>query len=642
MPLFLPFKRAGVHEQVFQIVVYPITVVMALLVLVPFSMMLALSFGDATDAKAARKWPDLRHFFNKDRMYLHYLATRYDYWTGIHGFDEHYGIVSTETSTVLDMEKIPEPAGKWRVRAKDGLSCLATKLDWAHAGVLYSGWYYWDVGRRHALSAYTGLGDIAWKKYLREKYGNIAAVNAAFGTEFASFAYVKTPGLPGPNSRTGSVQSDPWRAEYCAFVNGIIPDTWRMIYMGGLFYRSYLKELPEVEGDLAKLNALAGSDYSSWSEISLTETVPEDPTARKLWEKYIRETVNPYLLEITVTPEIKEAFRAYLVASSGSEQAFRMSHGSEAAAMELPARAVDCEGSPQLFAAWDGFVRTIPAEALRIVSSEGLWVEFLKGKYLSINDLNQIYGSSYADYSAVPWPQREIDRLEWEKHKFTYVREILFKNYRRVWSLMVDAAPAIINTLRFAVLFTVLALIVDTAAAYALSRFHLGSFQMSLVFFLALAAFPIEAIAVPNFLLLKSFGLLNTVWALVLPTAVNGYYIYLLKGHFDSISKSHIEEAVLHGAGEWCLFWRVSLPMARPMVAVVGLYAFLWAYSNFIWALIVCQQRQEWTMPVLIFNMNHWSPAPMLAAAQIFTLIPPLLVFAFAHRTLQQSLSLPH
>jgi ABC-type glycerol-3-phosphate transport system permease component len=290
---------------------------------------------------------------------------------------------------------------------------------------------------------------------------------------------------------------------------------------------------------------------------------------------------------------------------------------------------------------WDAFVRTVPSADLVVTTPETLWHRYLKEKYTTVEALNEKFGTSVASLDDVPWPAAEIDRLDWDQHTWRYTAEVVLKNYRRVLSLCTDASSAIWNTARFAILFTLLAVLVNGCAAYVLSRFSLGPIQMALIFFLALAAFPLEAIAVPNFILLRSLGLLNSVWALVLPTAVNGYYVYLLKSFFDSIPKSFMEEAVIEGAGEWNLFWNVSMPLARPMLSVVALYAFLWSYSNFMWALIVCQSRTQWTLPVLIFNMTTWTSTPMQAAAMVFALVPPMLVFVFAHRTIQRSLSLP-
>jgi ABC-type glycerol-3-phosphate transport system permease component len=222
------------------------------------------------------------------------------------------------------------------------------------------------------------------------------------------------------------------------------------------------------------------------------------------------------------------------------------------------------------------------------------------------------------------------------------VGEVVFKNYRRAWNLVTITTPALWNTAVFTVLFTLLSIAINTFAGYALSRYALGPAQMFLVGFLALAAFPVEAIAVPNFLLLREIGILNTVWALVLPTTLNGYYIYLMKSVFDSIPRNFIEEADMEGPGEWQMFRVVMLPFARPMLAVVALYAFLFAYSNFLWALIVCQQRSQWIMPVFMFAANSWFlPPQLLGALMVMSILPPLVIFVFAHRTLQHSLTLP-
>ncbi|MEK7765993.1 MAG: carbohydrate ABC transporter permease, partial [bacterium] len=283
----------------------------------------------------------------------------------------------------------------------------------------------------------------------------------------------------------------------------------------------------------------------------------------------------------------------------------------------------------------------VPPGAVRVLSPETIWHRFLAEKYGNADAVNAAHGTRYAWIAEAPWPQPEIDRLDWEQHRLRYMAETAFQNYRRAWELMTEASPALVNTLRFALLFTLCAVVVNTGAGYALSRFSLGRLQLSLVLFLALGAFPLEALAVPNFLLLREYGLLNTVWALALPTAVNGYYIYLMKGFFDAVPRAYLETATMEGAGEWGLFVRVSLPLARPMIAVVALYSFLWSYANFMWAFIVCQQRTEWTLPVLLYSMATWAAAPVLAAGAVAALLPPLLVFAVAHRTLQRGLSLP-
>ncbi len=593
----LPFKRAGLHERIVQATVFPLTALLGLAVLVPFIMMLALSFGDIDDWWNGRKWPDLRHLHSARRMYVHYLATRYDYWPSMTGFNELYGVEADDTVTILGLEAVPPLAGDWRARGRLGLEAVST-LPWSHVHPLFTGWFFYRGGSGHDLAAFTGLSDEAWKDWLKRRFHSIAAVNAKFATGFLAFPYVKVPDLPEMTDRPGWVAGDSWAAEYTRFLEAGLPSAWRLPILGDVVWRNWLQAQPGT-ADLAKVNATFGTGWQGWREVRLAETVPPGREGA-VWESYVRKALSPYFIELVVTPPLEDAWRRFLLARHGSVEGVDRVYGSAGAHIPLAVLAQNCE-SATAFADWDAFVRTVPATFLRLATAERAWRRALHAKFGTTAEAAAAFGIPVGSLDTVAWPQAEMDRLDWEQHRMRFTLELVFKNYRRVWSLMTDASDAILNTARFALLFTLLAVAVNGSAAYVLSRFALGPLQMSLVLFLALAAFPIEAMAVPNFILLRATGLLNTVWALVLPTAVNGYYVYLLKSFFDSIPKSYFEEATLEGAGEWHLFWTVSVPLARPMLAVVGLYAFLWSYSNFMWALIVGQSRDQWTLPVLIF-----------------------------------------
>lgn len=639
MPLLLPFRRAGLHEKVVQAVVYPASFLLGAAVLVPFLLAIALSFGDLEDWWSGRKWPDLRHWTSARRLYVHYVATRYDYWLALNAFDGFYPDVKSSSQTILGVEEFPEPAGNWRVRAADGLEALG-KMPWTHVRPLLTGWYYWGGGSGNDLAAFTGLTDVAWKDDLRARYGTVEEVNARFDTSFMAFPYVKVPAIPGDLSRGGWPLADAWTAEYIGFLAERLDRSNCYPLLGDRAWRSWLKTELASGDDLARLNAALGTGYATWTDVRVSETVPAAPAVRKFWEWYVRNALSPYFLEVSVSPGLEDAWRRFLLAQHGGEEGIYARYGTPVSRISL-APTAHVASSATAWGDWDRFVRTVPLEAITILSPETFWRRHLRAKYGTPEAVAAAWGVPVGAWETVAWPQAEIDRREWELHRGAWIREILFKNYRRVWRLMTQAAPAIWNTARFSILFALLSVAINAGAAYVLSRYAAGPIQISLVLFLALAAFPIEAIAVPNFLLLREIGLLNTVWALVLPTAVNGYYIYLLKSAFDAIPKAYFEEAMMEGASEWHLFWAVAVPLTRPMLSVVSLYAFLWAYSNFMWALIAGQHRTQWTVPVLLFNMNAWSATPLVAAGIVLALIPPLLVFGFAHRTLQRSLTLP-
>ena len=106
----------------------------------------------------------------------------------------------------------------------------------------------------------------------------------------------------------------------------------------------------------------------------------------------------------------------------------------------------------------------------------------------------------------------------------------------------------------YCILSILLALIVNPLAAYALSRYNLPSQYKILLFLIATMAFPAVVTMIPNFLLLRDLGLLNTFAALLLPGMANGYSIFLLKGFFDSLPKELYEAADIDGATEWNKF----------------------------------------------------------------------------------------
>ena len=113
-------------------------------------------------------------------------------------------------------------------------------------------------------------------------------------------------------------------------------------------------------------------------------------------------------------------------------------------------------------------------------------------------------------------------------------------------------------------------------------------------------AFPPMVLMIPNFILMKELGMLNTYWALIIPSMANGYYIFLMKGFFDSLPKELYEAAMLDGATEMQIFFKVTLPLVKPIMAVKALGAFTMAYGGFMWAFIICQDPRMWTIMVYI------------------------------------------
>ena len=189
-----------------------------------------------------------------------------------------------------------------------------------------------------------------------------------------------------------------------------------------------------------------------------------------------------------------------------------------------------------------------------------------------------------------------------------------------------------------AVLF---ALLVNPLAAYAMSRYRMPSNYKILLFLMLTMAFPPMVTQIPVFLMLREFRLLNTFAALLLPGLANGYSIFLLKGFFDSLPRELYESAQIDGASEWTLFWSITMSLSTPILSVIALQAFVSAYANFMFALLICQDEQMWTLMVWLYQLQQRSGQGVMYASLIIAAIPTFFVFTFCQKVILRGIVVP-
>jgi multiple sugar transport system permease protein len=154
-------------------------------------------------------------------------------------------------------------------------------------------------------------------------------------------------------------------------------------------------------------------------------------------------------------------------------------------------------------------------------------------------------------------------------------------------------------------------------------------------------AFPPMVGMIPQFLLLRDFGMLNTFWALVLPGLASGYFIFLLKGFFDSLPQELYEAAELDGAGELRIFVQLTMALSKPVLAVIALQAFTTAYSNFMFALLICQDEDMWTIMPWLYQLQQRSGQGVVFASLVISALPPFLIFAFCQNIIMRGIVVP-
>ena len=279
-------------------------------------------------------------------------------------------------------------------------------------------------------------------------------------------------------------------------------------------------------------------------------------------------------------------------------------------------------------------------EELTLPSSGPLLTEF-REKGLPAQFQTNSVEERWAAVSDQPMPIAADETDEVQQRGSELRREMSGRNYRYVLDFILVNGRAVFNTAMFCLLVILTQLTVNPLAAYALSRFPMKATAKILLFLLATMAFPAEVAMIPSFLLLKDLNLLNTFAALVLPGAASGYMIFLLKGFFDSLPQEIFESGQIDGASEWTMMLRMAFPLSKPVLGYLALLAFMGAYGSFMYAFLVAQDRDMWTLMVFIYQLQQTAPKAVMMAAITLAALPTLIVFLFAQRVIMRGIVLP-
>ncbi|MER6066743.1 carbohydrate ABC transporter permease [Streptomyces sp. NPDC001792] len=184
------------------------------------------------------------------------------------------------------------------------------------------------------------------------------------------------------------------------------------------------------------------------------------------------------------------------------------------------------------------------------------------------------------------------------------------------------------------------ALTVGTAAlaAFALARFAFKGRELMFTLFAVGLMFPFAVAILPLFILLRTFGLLDNPWGVILPQAAFGLpmTIVILRGFFREIPGELEEAATLDGCSPFGFFWRILLPMARPALGTVSVLAIVGSWNNFLLPLLVFSEPTWWTIPVGVqqFQGQYAADIARVFAYLVLAMVPALGFYAVAERQL--------
>lgn len=219
------------------------------------------------------------------------------------------------------------------------------------------------------------------------------------------------------------------------------------------------------------------------------------------------------------------------------------------------------------------------------------------------------------------------------------------ETYAEAWTKL-EVGRFLLNTAFYTVGGWLIQLIVDVAAAYSLSKLRPVLGKLVLGMMLASLMLPAAALLVPSYLNIVDVpifhvNLLNTPWALWLPGAANAFNIYVLKRFFDQIPGELLDAASIDGAGRMRTLWSVVLPLSRPVLSVVSIFAIVGAWKDFLWPLLVLPDPGAQTISVALSRLaftGYVTQNEMFAALSIAS-IPMIILFMIFQRGILSGLS---
>ena len=216
-------------------------------------------------------------------------------------------------------------------------------------------------------------------------------------------------------------------------------------------------------------------------------------------------------------------------------------------------------------------------------------------------------------------PVRELS-FAWENY-VTPLQQFNFLRY--LWNSIVVTTVA-----------TFVTLVINSMAAYGLSKYEFRGRTSILIFIIGTLMIPISVILVPVYLVVTKLGMVNSLWGVILPGAATPTGVFLLRQYMLTIPDELLDAARMDRASEWQIYWRIIVPLSLPAIAVLAIFSIMWRWNEFLWPLVVLTRTEVYTLQVGLnaFQGELQVQWHYVLAMTVVTLLPITFVFAFLQK----------
>ncbi len=196
-------------------------------------------------------------------------------------------------------------------------------------------------------------------------------------------------------------------------------------------------------------------------------------------------------------------------------------------------------------------------------------------------------------------------------------------------------ARAAANSALVATAVTLVSLLFNSMAGYAFAKLRFPGRDRLFALLLAALVIPGQVAMLPLFLMMKSLGLINTYWGVMVPGLASIFGIFLMRQYALSIPDSLLDAARTDGAGELRIYWSIVLPSCTPILVTLAIFTFLGTWNDFLWPLIVLTDAEMYTLPVALANLvgEHVQDTELMMAGAVLTVLPVVALFMVLQRS---------
>lgn len=253
----------------------------------------------------------------------------------------------------------------------------------------------------------------------------------------------------------------------------------------------------------------------------------------------------------------------------------------------------------------------------------------------SVRELAQIRRIGLESQLIDPADPEEVIKVRIENRQPVESVSFSLANYREgIQSEGFNFPVYLRNSVVVTVLATILTLIVNSMAAFGLSKYKFTGRNTIFMIMISTLMVPLSVVLVPVFFVITKVGWANTLTGIIVPGAATPTGVFLLRQYMLTIPDELLDSARMDGASEWRIYTQIILPLARPALAVLTIFSVMWRWNDFLWPFVVLNQSEKFTLQVGLqtFQSDLTIQWHLILAMTVLTLLPITLVFAFLQR----------